>query len=128
MESENIRSISLLARECYRLSLPIVADIRPIGERVSGDNYVGCIKLGTSFMMEAGADALIVPDSEAETQALIGAWATVPVIVRLEHLPEEGRIQELFALGMSGIVFSEKVLSVPGFEGRMESTRQLVHH
>lgn len=127
MESENIRSISMLARECYRLSLPVVADIRPIGGRVTSDNFEGSIKLGVSFMMEAGVDALIVPVCDKQTISLIGSWSTVPVLVRLEDLPAEEVVLELFALGMNGIVFSEKVLTASGYAGIVGSVRHLVH-
>ena len=127
MEAENIRSVSRLALECYRLSLPVIADIRPMGGRVTADNFAGSIKLGVSFMMEAGADALIVPACDKETLSLIGSWSTVPVLVRLENLARPEEIQELFALGMSGIVFTEKILAVSGFEGIVGSLRHLVH-
>ncbi len=126
-ESENIRSISLLARECYRLSLPLLVDVRPIGGRISSDNYMGSIKLGTSFMMEAGADALILPDCDAETCALIGKWATIPVMLRLDEIPTGEKIEQLFNLGMSGIVLSEKILPASGIEEKLTSLKQLVH-
>ena len=127
LESENIQSVSLLARECYRLALPLIVDIRPIGEKVTQDNYAGSIKLGTSFMMEAGADALILPDCDAETCALIGKWATIPVILRLDEIPAEEKIGEVFKLGISGIVLSEKVLPVSGLEEKLTLLKQLVH-
>lgn len=128
LESENIRSISLLARECYRLSLPLVVDIRPIGGNISADNYAGSIKLGTSFMMEAGADALILPECEPETCKLIGTWATVPVIVRFDEVPTFEKAQQMFEAGMSGIVLSEKSLPVPGFDGKATALKSFLHH
>jgi DhnA family fructose-bisphosphate aldolase class Ia len=127
LESENIRSISLLARECYRLSLPLLVDVRPIGERISADNYMGSIKLGTSFMMEAGADALILPECNAETCALIGKWATIPVLLRLDEIPTEEKTDQIFNLGMTGIVLSEKILPESGIEKQLTCLKQLVH-
>jgi len=128
LESESIRSISLLARECYRLSLPLIVDIRPIGDKISPVNYMGSIKLGTSFMMEAGADALILPDCDAETCALIGKWATIPVMLRLDEIPTGEKMEQLFALGMTGIVLSERILAAPGIEEKLPLLKQLVHH
>jgi DhnA family fructose-bisphosphate aldolase class Ia len=127
LESENIQSISLLARECYRLSLPLVVDIRPIGDKVTDDNYMGSIKLGTSFMMEAGADALILPDCDAETCSLLGKWVTIPVLLRLDEMPTVGRMDELFAKGLMGIVLSDKYLhTLPG-DKKLLNLRELIH-
>lgn len=127
LESENIRSISLLARECYRLSLPLVVDIRPIGGNISADNYAGSIKLGTSFMMEAGADALILPECEPDTYKLIGTWATVPVIMRFDEVPTFQKVQQMLEAGIAGIVLSEKSLPVPGFDGKATALKSLLH-
>ncbi len=127
LESENIRSISLLARECYRLSLPLVVDIRPIGGNVSADNYTGSIKLGTSFMMEAGADALILPECEPETCKLVGMWATVPIIMRFDEVPTLQKVQQMLEAGIAGIVLSEKSLPVPGFDGKATALKSLLH-
>ena len=126
-ESENIQSISLLARECYRLSLPLIVDIRPIGGKVNRDNFAGSIKLGTSFMMEAGADALILPECDIETCRLIGNWATVPVLLRLENLPSPEKTEELFAAGMSGIVLTERTLEAVEIVEKICSLKQCIH-
>jgi DhnA family fructose-bisphosphate aldolase class Ia len=128
LEAENIRSVSLLARECYRLSLPLVVDIRPIGDKISADNYIGSIKLGTSFMMEAGADALILPECDVETCALIGKWATIPVLLRLDEIPAADKADKYFAQGIAGIVLTEKILELETIGERIPSLRQLVHH
>jgi DhnA family fructose-bisphosphate aldolase class Ia len=127
MESENIRSISLLARECYRLSLPLVVDICPTGDKVSVDNYEGSIKLGTSFMMEAGADALILPDCAAETCATIGKWANIPVLLRLDEIPSEEKVEQVLGCGLIGIVLSEEILTSAGIEQQMLSLHQFLH-
>ena len=127
LEAENIRSISLLARECYRLSLPLVVDIRPIGDKITSDNYTGSIKLGTSFMMEAGADALILPDCDAETCALIGGWSTIPVVLRLDEIPDIAKTEMVFGAGMSGIVLTEKTLELITAGEGLPSLRQSIH-
>lgn len=127
LESENIQSVSLLARECYRLSLPLVVDIRPIGGNITADNYEGSIKLGTSFMMEAGADALILPECDLDTCRLIGMWATVPVIMRCDEVPTSEKAQRMLEAGMTGIVLTEKSLRVPGFEGKATALKSLLH-
>jgi len=113
-EAENIRSISHLLRSAYELSLPVFVDIRPIGPGVSDINFGDTIKLGVSFMMEAGADALIVPDCSHETLKLIGTWSTVPVIVRSDQLLNPPEVENLFDLNMAGI-FSEKILETDNY-------------
>jgi DhnA family fructose-bisphosphate aldolase class Ia len=127
LESENVRSISLLARECYRCSLPLVVDIRPIGGNISADNYVGSIKLGTSFMMEAGADALILPECDLETCKLIGLWATIPVIMRFDEVPSSEKAQRILEAGIAGIVLSEKAIPAPGFDGKVTALKSCLH-
>lgn len=109
-EAENIHSISRLLRDAYELSLPVFVDIRPIGPGVSAFNLEDVIKLGVSFMMEAGVDTLIIPDIRSETLKLIGNWATVPVIVQSDRLLKKDEAASKFEFGMKGILFSEKIL------------------
>ncbi len=127
LESENIRSISLLARECYRFSLPLIVDIRPIGDRISLDNYAGSVRLGTSLMMEAGADALMLPESDPDTLALIGKWATIPVLIRLDEIPSGEKARKILDSGARGFVLSEKAIVAAASEDAIMSMRQLVH-
>jgi DhnA family fructose-bisphosphate aldolase class Ia len=127
LEAENIRSISLLARECYRLSLPLVVDIRPIGDKITPDNYMGSIKLGTSFMMEAGADALILPECDADTCRLIGKWTTIPVMLRLDEIPGDGKANMILAAGITGIVLTQRILELSTIGEQLPSLRQLIH-
>ncbi|HEX9974547.1 MAG TPA: hypothetical protein VGD14_20940 [bacterium] len=114
-EAENIRSISHLIRSAYDLSLPVFVDIRPIGSGVSEINFEDSIKLGVSFMMEGGADALIIPNCSVETLKLIGSWSTIPVIVRSDRLLKKDETGKIFEMGMRGILFGEKILEDSGF-------------
>ena len=114
-EAENIRSISRLIRASYELSLPVFIDVRPIGPGVNEINFEDTIKLSVSFMLEAGADALIVPDCSHETLKLIGSWSTIPVIVRSDKLLSLPEVKTFFSLKMAGILFSEKILEHDNF-------------
>ena len=127
MEAENVRSISLLARECYRLSLPLIVDIRPIGDKVTDDNYQGAIKLGTSFMMEAGADALILPDCDNETCALLGKWVTIPVLLRLDEIPTTERMEALLGKGLMGVVLTERFVATQDEDRKSLNPKELIH-
>ena len=108
-EAENIRLISRLLRTSYELSLPVFVDVRPIGPGVNEINFEDTIKLSVSFMMEAGADALILPLCSDETLQLIGGWSTIPVIVRCDQLLNLGEVENLFNSNMTGVLFSEKI-------------------
>ncbi len=114
-EAENMQSISRLIREAYEFSLPVFVDIRPIGPGVSEVNLEDTIKLGVSFMMEAGADALIIPNCSHDSLKLIGTWSTVPVIVRTDEILDQDEIEKIFNLGMKGFLFSEKILEIDGY-------------
>ena len=119
-EAENIQSISRLIRQSYELSLPVFIDIRPIGPGVSEINFDESIKLGISFMMEAGADALIIPNCSIESLKLIGNWSTIPIIVRIEQLLEKSEVNNLFNIGIEGILFSEKILEYGQFQDNIK--------
>ena len=120
-EAENISSISKLIRESYDLSLPVFVDIRPIGPKVSQVNFEDTIKLGVSFMMEAGADALIIPYCSLDTLKIISDWSTIPVIVRTETLFNKNESKAIFDLGIKGILFSEKILEVEEFYDKIKN-------
>lgn len=124
-EARNIESLSLLARECTRLALPLVVDIRPIGFKVGPHNFEESVKLGLSFMQELGADVLIIPPCSAGTCATIGNWIAVPVLVRLEEFPDNEQVNGFLAAGLRGLVLGEKVFAARGYVEQLES---LAHH
>lgn len=109
-EATNIRSISHLLRDSYEISLPVIVDIRPIGPNVGEINYEDTIKLGVSFMMEAGVDAMIIPLCSEESLELITGWSTVPIIARTEKMLSKTESDGVFDLGVQGLLFSEKIL------------------
>ena len=114
-EAQNVRSISKLIRSSYTLSLPVFVDIRPIGPGISGINFEDSIKLGVSFMMEAGADALIVPHCSMDTLKLLANWSKIPIITRTEHLLDSDEITQVFESGVKGILFAEQFIASEEF-------------
>ncbi len=104
-EAENIQSVSRLIRAADGIALPVFVDIRITGPKVSQNNADEAVKLGVSFMMEAGADALIIPESSDETLALIGTWSTVPVLIRSDRWMEK-----MTGMQIRGFLFSERIL------------------
>lgn len=123
-EAENIRSISRLLREGYELSLPVFADIRPIGPKVSSINFEETIKLGVSFMIKAGADALFIPYCSIDSLELIGSWSNVPVVVQTDQFFEKEVVEKLFQMNLKGILFDEKILEVEDFAGKIRAIRK----
>lgn len=118
-EAENIRSISHLLRASYELSLPVFVDVRPIGPGINEINFEDTIKLSVSFMMEAGADALIIPLCSDETLKLIGGWSTIPVIVRSDQLLNLSEVENLFSLNLAGVLFNEKILESENYREKI---------
>lgn len=109
-EAENVQSISKLLRESYDLSLPVIVDIRAVGPKISDVNFEDTVKLGVSFMMEGGADALIIPQCSDDCLKLITKWATVPVVVRTDNSLNKTAQKKIFDLNVRGILFSEKIV------------------
>jgi DhnA family fructose-bisphosphate aldolase class Ia len=126
-EANNIRSISRLCRESYPLSLPVVADIRPIGPKVNETNFDDVIKLGVSFMMEAGADVIVIPECKAEIIELVTGWSTVPVVLRVESAASVGKFAGMIEKGLCGLVLSEAVVDATGLKETVANSFQVVH-
>ncbi len=126
MEADNIQSIANLVREAYEVSIPVVADLRLLGNKINENNYHDSIKLGLSFMMEAGVDAIIIPETTEDNYKLIGEWATIPVLVRFGKIPEEKDIDILFKNNLTGIVLDEKILD-NNYKKNIEKLYSLIH-
>ncbi len=110
-EADNIEQISHLARACYSASLPLVAEVLPVGPKVRPVNHDGVVKLAASFLMEAGVDAVIVPPVRQEERELLANWLTIPVLERRDVLPPAGEIAGLRDVGYGGVVLGEEALT-----------------
>lgn len=126
-EASNIRSISRLCRECYPLALPVVVDIQPIGAKVSNVNFEDVVKLGVSFMMEAGADVIVIPECETETLQVIAKWATVPVLVRVDTTPAAERLRWLLGSGFAGIMLTGSAVAEKDYLVKIAGIFELIH-
>ncbi len=126
-EAENIKDISHLARECHTISLPVLVDIRPIGPGVNENNYEDSIKLGLSFMLELGADCLIIPECSESILRAVGNWIKVPVLVRFDKIPSGEDMQLLFDCGLAGIVLTEKIFTKKNYENQIVELYKTIH-
>jgi len=126
MEAENIESIARLVREAYEISVPVIADLRPLGPKINKNNYHDTIKLGVSFMMEAGVDAIIVPETNDDNYKLIGEWSNVPVLVRFGKIPDENNIEKILTNYLTGIILDERSL-VGNYKKSFKKLYSLIH-
>ena len=83
---------------------------------LDSSNFDDTIKLAISFMMEAGADALIIPNCSQDTLKLIGNWSTIPIIVMIDKLLKRSEFEQIFQQGMKGILFSEKIIETENYK------------
>ena len=126
-EANNIKDLSLRARECQTISLPVIIDIRPIGEKVTENNYEESITLGVSFMQELGADVLIIPDCSPKTYRMIGDWISVPLLLRLDEIPPLKKVTGFFESGLAGIVLTEKIFMMTKLNEALQKLELLIH-
>jgi len=126
-EAENVRSISLTAKEAYRESLPIFVELCPIGEKVNQHNFEGTIQLGVACMLEIGADGIIIPECSPAMMQAIGSWADIPVILRLSEIPGPEKLAAIFQAGLSGILLSEEIFRVQDYAAALKELFFKVH-
>lgn len=127
-EADNIESVSHLARSCYEASLPLLIDVLPAGPKVTPVNHDDVVKLAVSFMMEAGADAIIVPPVGDEARKLLGSWCTVPLLERREDFPTADELEKLTAAGYRGVVVTEEAMTTGDWEQRLRNLARAVGH
>ena len=126
-EAENIKTLSHLARECSRMALPLVVDILPLGDKIDRNNFETSVTLGVSFMQELGADALIIPETDAETRMSLREWICPPVLLRLDTIPTVQKLTEIVNDGCAGLVLSEKVLAAEKSVAALGALRAQLH-
>jgi len=114
-EAENVKSISLITKDAYRESLPIIVEICPFGEKVNQHNIEGTIKLGVACMLEAGADGIIIPECSLEVMQAIGEWADISVIIRLSKYTKSKELDSIFEAGLSGILLGGNIFQMPDY-------------
>lgn len=126
-EAENVRSISLTAKDAYREALPLIVELCMVGEKVNDKNFDGAVKLGVACMLEVGADGLIIPECSPETTQEIGAWADIPVLLRSSEIPDLTMQNHVFNGGFSGILLRENIFSESGFAKKISNCFNNIH-
>lgn len=126
-ESENIRDLSHFARSCQTLFLPFFIDIHPIGERISEENFEESVKLACSFMMELGAEALIIPRCSEETLKFLTDWMKIPILIRLREFIDINELDSLMATNISGVVLTHQIFADAKMSVKLTQFYQNLH-
>jgi DhnA family fructose-bisphosphate aldolase class Ia len=121
-EARNVQSISLLARECERFSLPLLAEVRPTGPKVEPAKFDGAVELGVSFMVEGGADAVSIPLPSEEALGMILEFSPVPTFLQMNDdkglkplvMDRDRALVEALRQGCAGLVLGSRALADPG--------------
>lgn len=108
-EARSVESIAQVVRTCYGLNLPVIVDLKPIGKKVSSYNYDDALHLGISFMMEAGADAIIFPEIGEKSLNIIQNWITVPFLISSPNVPDLNTLDYYLDHGATGFVLHENI-------------------
>ena len=126
-EAENIESISLTAKDAYRESLPIIVELCPVGYKVNDRNFDGTVELGVACMLEAGADALVLPQCKSETVKEIADWSEIPVILYHKDIPDKENIDKELQTGVCGILISENLFGFDDYVALLRQFSDLMH-
>jgi len=122
-EAQNIVFMTDLLRECARIGVPVVADVRPVGPKITEANFKESAPLAVSFMQEGGADVIAIPYPGDDVFRLIMEFATVPILVR-ETSPQA--IETAIKLGASGVVLPEEIFAITNFADEIDTIMKLV--
>lgn len=120
-ESENVQSISRLARAAESCGLPVIAEICPVGENINGRDFGAIVKLGVACLLEAGVEVLIIPACSSESLAEITAWVDIPLIIKTDKLPDIGVPIN------NGYLLDENMIARPEFIAELEELYCRIH-
>lgn len=123
IEAASIRSTVQLALAGMSLGLPLVAEVRPSGPRVS--LYGKAVELGASYALESGAEVIVVPHPGAVSLATLGKFISVPWLVKPTNLQAaQAELAEVLAAGAAGLWLEHTVFSLPDAAGYLADLGQ----
>ena len=126
LEAEMVNYISMLSRECSRQSFPLIADVRPLGPKVTKANFSQVVKLSVTMLIELGVDALIIPYPGEEALRDLKPALSIPVFVRLEK-DEKNILRKALNLGLQGAVLGEFLFAQKDPGEIVRKIRKVVH-
>jgi len=84
METKNIEMITKVVRDSMKLSIPVIIDVEPIGEKVMSENFERACELGLTMMTEAGADCILIPEVSIDLLRKMKNYRAVDLIVKIK--------------------------------------------
>ena len=133
-QDQHYKRIKWFIENCEKVGLPCQVCVIPVGERVTGANFVDLLELGVRMAVEAGADILEVPYTQDITtfKRIVSAAKGVPVLcaggpkaTRLRDSLEI--VVELLEAGASGVVFGRQVFQSDDPSSFLNMLYALVH-
>jgi DhnA family fructose-bisphosphate aldolase class Ia len=93
------------------LGLPLIIEVRATGPRVSIHDKA--IELGTSYALEGGADAIVVPYPGRKSLESIAAFVSVPWLIKPSHFENAAsELEEAIGLGGAGLWLDHSVFAL----------------
>ena len=133
-EAQDLELISIFARECNEVGLPLVVEPIPMGERVTGANFADLVGISIRMMVEVGADAIKAPyTGDVESFRRILESAGVPVLIlggaKAKSLRDALEVvNEALDAGAAGVVFGRQVIQASDPASVVEAIQAVVHH
>jgi class I fructose-bisphosphate aldolase len=133
-QAQHYERMRWFIKNCEVVGLPCLVTVMPMGEKISGANFVDFLELGVRMAVEAGADMLEVPyTQDIDTfRRIVVAAKGVPVLCA--GGPKAARLRdtleivvELLHAGASGIVFGRQVFQSEDPVALLNMLYALVH-
>jgi DhnA family fructose-bisphosphate aldolase class Ia len=111
IEATCLRHTVQWAMDGNALGLPLIVEVRATGPRVSIHDKA--IELGTSYALEGGADAIIVPYPGHKSLESIAAFVSVPWLIKPSHFEHAvAELDEAIELGCAGLWLDHTVFAL----------------
>ena len=126
VEAACLKSTVQLALDGKARGLPLLVEIQTTGPRVSLPGKA--VELGASYALEGGADAIVVPYPGRESLKTIGAFVSVPWLVRATNLKTAAaELNEALVCGAAGLWLDGGVFGEPDPAAMLAGLRQQLH-
>jgi len=132
-EAMNFSTVSSFSTQCNELNLPFVVEILPIGPMITETNYSQSIKMGASFMVEVGADVIVIPNPGEDIFKEIKIFCPVPLLVKFnEKSTGEAQLinncKKVLSWGGNGVVLGENLLGLDKIPQIVKELKNVIHN
>ena len=102
LEADCLQTAVSLALDGKALGIPLVVEVQTSGPRVSQPGKA--VELGVSYVLEAGADVIVVPYPGSASLETIGQFVSVPWLLNPTNLENASReLSEALSRGARGL-------------------------